>query len=432
MCRAGGRRCPGCNGATARAKHNARRRKNRKIKDAVLAWAAEPDNRRVVDDVEFRRLAGLSPGEVKKWARARGLRTTHLGISLDHDGADGTSSPVNPPQQAGGGWGGGFHVLGRPDPAVGQRLGGGAVSMGPGPAGAAAISLGPAPRPAGGAAAAPARRPKDTLEKALIRAFDAFANQQQQPNPPVPTAGSWATPALMQQVSVAMSRQGRTPVERLLLESDVEGSEAIAAGVNTTHRVDLGNGTFAYHKTFRDLDHSCASSYGHGSAQQPIHEVAAWRVAEKMGPPWSKMVAPCALRSVDGELGSISLERPGAVGVMPRGVAPEHARAAAFFDMLTGAQDRHAGNYLVDPGRGQVTLIDHGFSFRRDGDPVGNTYFSHLFRGQRLLDRERKALQEFVGSGDAWGLEGLLEPERVKAMRDRARGMLAGDTLADY
>ena len=39
MCRTGGRRCPGCNGETARAAHNARRRRNRQIKREIVEEA---------------------------------------------------------------------------------------------------------------------------------------------------------------------------------------------------------------------------------------------------------------------------------------------------------------------------------------------------------------------------------------------------------
>lgn len=72
------------------------------------------------------------------------------------------------------------------------------------------------------------------------------------------------------------------------------------------------------------------------------------------------------LRVVDGRLGSFSR------GVAdspqpPLGiVSSAHLDAAAFFDALTGQQDRHTGNLLVDGSR--LHLIDHGFTFAVTGN----------------------------------------------------------------
>lgn len=432
MCRAGGRRCPGCHGETARAKHNARRRKNREIRAAVLAWARDPANR--IEGQERRHLEALPPAGAKQWARDKGLGTKHLGISLDHTDP-GPTPPDLHPQRGGSG------VMKIAGPGGGKALGGrrwdgsmspasfdsDALSIMPGhlrPLSAPAL---PAPGPGVGAAGGNPRPPTSELKRALAKVLaEAFAAANSPATSSAsPAQSGWATPEVLQQVSVTMSRQGRTPVERLLLESTVDGSENVAGGgVNTTRRVDLGNGTFGYHKSFEGLAHGLAHGFGQDSAQQPFHEVAAWRMAEKMGPPWSKLVAPCALRSVDGELGSISLERPGAVGLRPEMIGQDHARAAGFFDALTGAQDRHPGNYVVDTTRGQVTLIDHGFSFRRETDGTNMSVFSDRVRGDRLQARERKVLSEFLGSADAWGLDGLLEADRVAAMKKRAQKML--------
>lgn len=91
MCRgksAGGRRCPGCQGSTARAKHNERRRKNRAIKAAIAKWAVE--NGAIQDEVD--QLLKGPPIEAKRWAADRGIRSSELELP---DGAHlgGKSAP---------------------------------------------------------------------------------------------------------------------------------------------------------------------------------------------------------------------------------------------------------------------------------------------------------------------------------------------------
>lgn len=425
MCRTGGRRCPGCNGETARAKHNARRRKNRAIKAAVLEYMrSEGASESVIAAIRDQ-----PPAVAKAWAREHQLNKDKLGVSLSHSYGDKDPSPerVDPGQ---------VFALPPAEPrGPGAAAGlGGEPARGAGPrravGGAGGGAVGDLSRFADG----PPESVNTPMREAARRLLQMLGKQDAV-GPK--TAGvrkrraggeddGWMTPGLMGQVSTAMSNQGRNPVERLLLESEAEGVEyPHGAGVNETLRVDLGNGTYAYAKAFEGLDNRTARGYGHDSAQQPIHEVAAWRVAERMGKPWSTMVAPCVLRSVNGKVGSLSLERPGDPGHI--GDSADR-RAGAFFDALIGNQDRHRGNYLVD-NRRRMTLIDHGFAFKRPGDYQNASDFQRSHCNQRLTDRERAILAEFLGDDTSFGLKGLIEEDRLDAMRRRARDMVADDSI---
>ncbi len=409
MCRTGGRRCPGCNGPTARAKHNARRRKNRAIKVAVVQWAR--DHGRPTDEIE--ELLDNPPGVAKAWAHAAGLSSEDLGLTLgqaneqrDIPAAGVGQAPIAPPISAAEG----ASPLPPPAPA------------------------GPAPAPRG------QNLPREKLRARLLdmmleagMMIDPNALQRSDPEDRMDgphragweqrgDGAEWMTPQLMQQVATAMSSQGRTPVERMLLDSEAHQVQMVGRpGINEIKRIDLGHGQYAYFKPFDGVDAGTASGFGHDSAQQPMHEVAAWRLAEQLGPPWSTMVPPCVLRAVDGRIGSLSLERSGGPGRTP---SAEDGRHAAFFDSLIRNQDRHGANYLVDEGR-RLTLIDHGFAFARAKDFCSVSLFEIFHRPKVLTWQEKRALQRLLDSPDTLGLQGLLQPERVEALRARAEKMLA-------
>lgn len=228
-------------------------------------------------------------------------------------------------------------------------------------------------------------------------------------------------------VDGVLASQGQIAVERLLLESQPLASRRVGRGINDARRVDLGNGVYAYHKTFGSTAR-LARSFGQEHDMQPIFEVAAWRLAERLGPPWSQLVAPCVLREVDGQLGSLSLERAGSVGTSADR-HPDASAAAGFFDRLIGQQDRHSGNYLVDD-RG-ITLIDHGFSFSKPGDAQNAQHLqARRVHGEPgLRANERDALTRLVSSPDSLGMKGLLPADRLEAMLQRARDMLSKDRL---
>lgn len=397
------RRCPGGECPEAREAHNARRRHNRKLREGAARYARDV----LQDTAEARRVAKLPPGQAKEWALERGLGTDVLGTSPHRFGRHKAAAPK--PADAGG-------RIGRPVPDQAAQPGAAADPGGPLIIQISGQRL--AQLQAHFAAPAPAVPPR----------------HQQRPSP------EQQSPQLAAQINTQLIRQGANPVERLMLDSTPEHVQILGegSGVNTTYRVDLGNGMVGYHKPLVDIDEEnrlLEREFGQDNpGQQQIHEVAAWRVAERLGRPWSDMVAPCVLREVNGKLGSLSLERAGETCASPIYVAqetPHDMRAAAFFDALVGQQDRHMGNYLYDRAHKRLTLIDHGFSFAKPGDPQPSSFLQgyRLGRSPELSGEEKGALHRLLDSPDSFGLDGLLEPARIEAMRSRARRMLASGLL---
>lgn len=247
---------------------------------------------------------------------------------------------------------------------------------------------------------------------------------------PAPLASpSWMTADLAVQIARGMTRQGGHRDERSLLAGEVVAESTPAQGINETLRVELDNGVTGYFKSFAGADHSTARGFGQGSAQQSIHEVAAWRTAAAMGPPYDELVPPCVLRKVHDEYGSLALERPGIRPTRETVTGSPEWRAAAFFDAFIGQQDRHGGNLLVAGDR--LALIDHGFSFTGEGDYLNHSLILQE-RNATSADRdadvlspaEAGVLSRFLGDPDRFGLRGLIEPHRLEAMEHRAQEML--------
>jgi hypothetical protein len=240
----------------------------------------------------------------------------------------------------------------------------------------------------------------------------------------------WETPEVVRQVEALQGDQGTHRDERSLLGGEVEKVTTASGGTNETLRVQLSNGMVGYHKSFDGLNDSIARAFGQTSAQQCVHEVAAWQLARGLGGPWDEIVPPAVVREVNGKLGSFALERPGKPGArLDVKVSPEW-RSAAFFDSLIGQQDRHGLNYLVAGDR--VTLIDHGYAFARPGDYKNHSSLVSARRREKdakLSYDERDALNRLLASKDLFGLERSLEPARAQALRARAQRMLATGSI---
>lgn len=392
------RRCPGGECPEARDAHNARRRHNRKLREGAARYARDV----LQDTAEARRVAKLPPGQAKEWALQRGLGTDALGTSPHRFGRH--KAPAPEPVR-----------IGRPAPEQAAQ-----PNPGADPGGPLIIQI-----------------PGQRLAQLQAHfATPAPPRHQQQSPPP-----EQQSPQFVAQINTQLIRQGANPVERLMLDSTPGSVQRLGAGrgINSTYRVELGHGMVGYHKPLSEgtlKTRITELGFGHANpGQQQIHEVAAWRVAERLGRPWSDMVAPCVLREVNGKLGSLSLERSGHVGTSSDWIgqeAPQDMRAAAFFDALVGQQDRHAGNYLYDSDHKRLTLIDHGFCFANSGDPQPSGYLQgyRIRTGPELTGEEKAALHRLLDSPDTFGLEGILEPSRVEAMRSRARLMLRSDSLS--
>jgi hypothetical protein len=109
---------------------------------------------------------------------------------------------------------------------------------------------------------------------------------------------------------------------------------------------------------------------------------------------------------------------------------PTWCLPAAFFDALVAQQDRHAGNWRWDGER--LALIDHGYAFARPGDILNHSELvaaRHSHGAGALLAEERQALTRLFGDPALLGMTSFLEPERARALADRAQLMLTRDEV---
>lgn len=380
MCRAKdphGRRCPGCNAPAARAAHNRRRRENRVIQRGIVDWAREHD----AGTAAVAELEAGGPAAAKEWAKKQGL---------DPVAFLGDEAPAP--------------VATAPTPSPGADDDAPTVVRAAAAAGGGGIGRGGRAR-----AVAPTKLPQ--------RAW---------------RAAQWATPEVQDQVEAIVQTQGDHRDERSLLAGSVQRATPAPGGSNETVRVELGNGMVGYHKSFSGLDDETADDYGQDSAQQPIHEVAAWHLAKQLGGTWEEIVPPVVIREINGQMGSFALERPGRTGSHQGWTASPEWRAAAFYDALIGQQDRHPNNYLVAGDR--ISLIDHGYAFARPGDYKNYSWFqdARIDAGSAALTvEERAALDRLLNSEDTLGMDRMLQPARAKALRARAVRMRSTGRLID-
>lgn len=236
---------------------------NRAIRRHVVEWAER--NGYVPEEREI--LAAAPPGVVKDWIRRKGFDP--------NDFANGVPSGPRPGQAPG------------PSPAAA-----GTAAPPPGATGQPNAQGSPSGAAAGG-----------TLGGGGGGAGAA--------NPPSPSwaSSAWCTPELQAQIQAVLDQQGAHRDERSLLSGGPAtvtalGKKAAAGqpkrGTNTTQLVALDNGVTGFHKPFGGENKSLERAFGQDSAQQSLHEAAAWRLASQMGPPWSEIVPPVVLREVNG------------------------------------------------------------------------------------------------------------------------------------
>lgn len=79
MCRTGARRCPACSSRAGLDKHNARRRRNRAMKDVVLALAESVPGAPVDD------LQKMAPTKAKAWAVGHGISEQAIAAAMPPD-----------------------------------------------------------------------------------------------------------------------------------------------------------------------------------------------------------------------------------------------------------------------------------------------------------------------------------------------------------
>jgi hypothetical protein len=240
-------------------------------------------------------------------------------------------------------------------------------------------------------------------------------------------------------------REASHELEHELSESLVDRVDPYRGRVNHVaqlYEVVLETGRHAYFKPIDGWVEAEPASkrilieYGHSPVSAAISECAAWQLAKRLGEPWVALVAPTVIRAVRigdaAQVGSLALHVPGREKTREYFKAvPEMAARAAFFDCLSGQQDRNPGNVRWHEPRGMIHLIDHSFAFARPGDKCGHREIVdwrwHHY-GRELTQEEMQAATHV--SHDAFGLEPFLEPERAAALQARAEELEKGQILA--
>jgi hypothetical protein len=229
------------------------------------------------------------------------------------------------------------------------------------------------------------------------------------------------------QIAAVRASQGAHPIEQQMLDEAFVGPPAPTSspGINTTKQLELAGGDVVFHKPFSGVQVANAIAFGQTDETPPLHEVASWRLAVALGPPWEEIVAPCVLREYASEDGSLSLRASG----WPRDTAPTlnptWCLPAAFFDSLIAQQDRHDGNWRWDGER--LTLIDHGYTFALPPAILNYSDFvvaRHGHGAASLLTEERDALTRLLSDPSLLGIARFLLPVRAQALADRAQLML--------
>ncbi len=236
--------------------------------------------------------------------------------------------------------------------------------------------------------------------------------------------------------------QGHSPIEQEMLNEGVLRYDPVKTanpGTSSTRSALLGTHKLTYHKRFDLLLAINTNVYSQRPDDVPLNECVSWRLAERLGSPYSDLVAVCVLREIldptDGLL------HPGCLSLQKKGIAqqsdvlrhrPDDCMDAAFFDCVTGQQDRHWANFRWESPHGRLGLIDHGYSFALPNWTANvNLFLDERCRAQRqkLSSHEANLLHRLEASGDVLGVADLLRPEQAQAMIDRIRRMVATGAL---
>ncbi len=229
-------------------------------------------------------------------------------------------------------------------------------------------------------------------------------------------------------------QQGSPEEDHLLFEQVIAYAPAgTNPGVNQTFRAVFESGRVGYHKPFAGVSSVHASGFQHHPDEVPINECSAWRLAYRLGSPYTELVAPTVLREIRGEAGSVSAQQFGAANdTRPFAQAAHLVHAAAFIDSLIAQQDRHGGNTRWDEPTEKLGLIDHGYTFALPGHRLNAAVFVDWRWGagaQALDSTEIDALKLLLGSGDLLGLRRFIRPDRADQLEDRATRMLTDGTI---
>jgi hypothetical protein len=242
----------------------------------------------------------------------------------------------------------------------------------------------------------------------------------------------------------ALVVEQQLPLEESLLIAAPVASRTLqprtSKHTSTVWRIALDGGLRGYFKAQGSSPY--AANYGHHPDEVFLNDCAAWRLSQGLGRPFSRLAAPCIVRDIAGETGSLIAHRSKTDDWVPLKELfdrhPDQCRAAAFFDALIGQQDRHDGNYRYDEDRGRIALIDHGFAFP-GGTDHADWYFNNTFFVEERWERTDQALDDFeltalhflLRSPKMFGLDAILDDARLGRLRERALYMLREERLTE-
>lgn len=248
------------------------------------------------------------------------------------------------------------------------------------------------------------------------------------------------------QVDALYAVQATSDLERELVEAlpaRIDPYRDTASHTVDLYEIVLETGLTAFFKPLNAYQSAATPlkrallNYGHDPVSTLISECAAWQLAKRLGGRWEELVAPTVLRSVKfagshGEVGSLALFRAGET--RKRGyfhAVPEQAAAGAFFDCLSGQQDRNPGNVLWHEERSRIHLIDHGFAFARHGDRTGHLELTawRWHQGSHDLDDAELSAVSDLTEDDLGDLRGYLAKDRADTLFSRAQRLLQGRTI---
>jgi hypothetical protein len=235
---------------------------------------------------------------------------------------------------------------------------------------------------------------------------------------------------------LAASASRGTALEQLMLREPIlQAAPLMTAnpGASTTLLVVFESRRNAIFKPFTGQNHGSCAAYNQEPFEAVLHEVAAWRLAATLGPPWDGLLPAAVFRNV-GNVGSGVLinRRIGTPDLNVLIDAPAQADAAAFWDALVGQQDRHANNFRYEQESRSLALIDHGFCFGVQGEPCNADIFCEHRRSQNrtaLTQAELNALTALLASSDLHGLRNYIEARRADALQRRAEAMKTSGQL---
>lgn len=222
----------------------------------------------------------------------------------------------------------------------------------------------------------------------------------------------------------------------------------ILYGKNGCVKLETEGGTIGYFKDTHSSNKNNLLLVGVSEVGLLRHEVAAFALSRALGEGYQDTVPPTYVRvyrNTQGELrlGSIQEHRDGDLGLDAEesGASPlsitGRAKELAVLGFLIGDQDRHGGNLICNSDKGEVYLIDNGYSFPETNLTPHKDSLQNPFAGQEftLDDRDVAKLSKLVSSPSCLGLDRYLTKKEILELKGRAQAMIergSALTPADY